>query len=122
MSSLATVSNITLLELDVTASESITAAVKTVSTETGGTLDYLVNNAGIVYRSAAIEVDDTMARKLFDVNFWGVVDMCRAFAPLVVKGKGVIINNASLSGVRVPMLWSCEFPAKVVAVALKGLS
>jgi NAD(P)-dependent dehydrogenase (short-subunit alcohol dehydrogenase family) len=109
MSSLASVPNITLLELDVRSSESIAAALKTVSVETGGTLDYLVNNAGVAYRSAALEADNEMARNLFDVNFWGVVDMCRTFAPLVIKAKGTIVNVSSLNGVGVPMLWNCEF-------------
>jgi NAD(P)-dependent dehydrogenase (short-subunit alcohol dehydrogenase family) len=108
MSSLAAVPNVTLLELDVTSPESIAAAVKTISSETGGTLDYLFNNAGVVYRSAAVETDDRMARRLFDVNFWGVVDMCRAFAHLVVEAKGTIINHGSLNA-RVSLPWSCEF-------------
>lgn len=108
MSSLSTMPNVTLVELDVHSAESIATALKTVLTETGGTLDYLVNNAGVAYRAAALEVDDRVARDLFDVNFWGVVDMCRAFSPLVIQAKGTIVNIASLNGVGVPMLWNCE--------------
>lgn len=108
MSTLATVSNMTLLELDIRSSNNITAALKTVSVMTGGTLDYLVNNAGVAYRCAALEADDRVARDLFDVNFWGVVDMCRTFAPLVIKAKGTIVNVSSLNGIGVPLPWSCE--------------
>jgi 1-acylglycerone phosphate reductase len=109
MSALETVPNVILLELNICSSNSIAAALEAVLIETGGTLDLLVNNAGVSYRSAALEVDDRMARELFDVNLWGVVDMCRTFAPLVVEAKGTIVNVSSLGGIGVPMLWSCEF-------------
>lgn len=74
MSALETVPNVILLELNICSSNSIAAALEAVLIETGGTLDLLVNNAGVSYRSAALEVDDRMARELFDVNLWGVVD------------------------------------------------
>ena len=108
MSALAAVPNITLLELDVLSVDSMAAALKKVSVETGGTLDYLVNNAGVAYRAAALEAEDRIARELFDVNFWGVVDMCRTFGPLVIKSHGAIVNISSLAGIGVPMLWGCE--------------
>lgn len=111
MSALAADPNITLLEMDVQSSESTATALKTVSARTGGRLDYLVNNAGVSYRAAAVEVDDLMARHVFDVNFWGVVDMCRAFAPLVVEAKGTIVNISSLNGEGVPMPWVCKSAA-----------
>ncbi|KAH8912674.1 NAD(P)-binding protein [Coniochaeta sp. PMI_546] len=116
MSTLATVSNMTLLELDIRSSNSITAALKTVSVMTGGTLDYLVNNAGVAYRCAALEADDRVARDLFDVNFWGVVDMCRTFAPLVIKAKGTIVNVSSLNGIGVPLPWSSIYGASKAAL------
>ena len=108
MSALIALPNITLIELDVCSADSIAAAAKTVSVETGGSLDYLVNNAGVAYRCTTLEVDDQMARYLFDVNFWGTVNMCRAFAPMVIKAKGTIVNVSSFVGVGVPMLWNCE--------------
>ena len=109
MSALNAVPNITLLELNVRSVESMTAALKAVSVETGGRLDYLVNNAGVAYRTAALEAEDRIARELFDVNFWGIVDMCRIFGPPVIKAKGTIVNISSLSGIGVPMLWNCEY-------------
>ena len=47
MTSLKNLPSITLLGLDVTSSTSIAAAVEVVKEQTGGTLDYLVNNAAI---------------------------------------------------------------------------
>lgn len=46
MADLVKLSNVTLLALDVTDSSQISAAVDTVKSHTGGTLDYLVNNSG----------------------------------------------------------------------------
>ncbi|KAB5532511.1 oxidoreductase [Coniochaeta sp. 2T2.1] len=117
MSGLAALPNITLVELDVRSADSIAAAIKMVSAETLGSLDYLVNNAGVAYRCATLEIDDRMARDVFDVNFWGTVDMCRAFAPMVIKAKGTIVNVSSLGGVGVPMLWSSVYTASKAAVA-----
>ena len=110
MSALSTQPNISLLELDVRSAESIAAALEKVSVETGGTLDYLVNNAGVAYRVATIEFDDEMARALFDVNFWGVLDMCRAFAPLIVRAKGTIVNiSSTMGGGGIPLPWNCKY-------------
>ncbi|KAJ9162184.1 NAD(P)-binding protein [Coniochaeta hoffmannii] len=116
MSALNAVPNITLLELNVRSVESMTAALKAVSVETGGRLDYLVNNAGVAYRTAALEAEDRIARELFDVNFWGIVDMCRIFGPPVIKAKGTIVNISSLSGIGVPMLWNSIYSASKAAV------
>jgi NAD(P)-dependent dehydrogenase (short-subunit alcohol dehydrogenase family) len=112
MTALETLSNVTLLELDVCSTKSVAAALQAVSVHTGGKLDYLVNNAGVGYRSAALEVDEQMAKALFDVNFWSAVNMCRTFAPLVIEGKGTIVNVSSLSGIGVPILWGCKSLAR----------
>jgi NAD(P)-dependent dehydrogenase (short-subunit alcohol dehydrogenase family) len=45
---LAALSNVEVLELDSTSKESIAKAAETVGKRTGGRLDYLVNNAGMV--------------------------------------------------------------------------
>lgn len=96
MSHLADLPKVTLLSLDVTSFSSITEAVHAVATQTGGTLDYLVNNAGVNYISPTLDVDIGKAKAMFDVNFWGVLSCIKAFAPLLIAAKGTVINIGSI--------------------------
>ena len=82
--------HVTCIALDVTSSESIAAAVDIVSKETGGKLDFLINNAGLGIVAPAIDADTEDARKMFDANFWGAVNMVQAFSPLIISTKGTI--------------------------------
>jgi 1-acylglycerone phosphate reductase len=91
--------NVRVLVLDTTSPSSITAAADAVSKETGGTLDYLVNNAGAGLVSPFLDTDLSAARALFDVNFWGVLNCIQGFKTLLVEGKGCIVNVASIAGV-----------------------
>ncbi|KIW85483.1 hypothetical protein Z517_00874 [Fonsecaea pedrosoi CBS 271.37] len=97
--SLAQAPNVSVLTLDVLSSESIAAAVESVSTVTGGTLDVLVNNSGQVMVMPALDTSITEAKKLFDINYWAVLAMIQAFAPLLIKARGCVVNNTSVSGV-----------------------
>jgi NAD(P)-dependent dehydrogenase (short-subunit alcohol dehydrogenase family) len=105
---LSSVPNITGVELDVTSPTSVAAAVSFIEERTGGKLDYLVNNAGLAYRSPAIEGDEKEARRVMEVNFWGTVRMCEAFGGMVVKAKGTVVNVGSVSG-RVGGAWMCAY-------------
>lgn len=57
VAALAKLSNVTVLALDVTSPASIDAAVAAVSEQIGGTLDYLVNNAGAQYCLPTLDMD-----------------------------------------------------------------
>ncbi len=87
---------VTLLALNVTSAESISAAVDAVSAETGGKLDYLVNNSGVVYLMPLVDADIQYAKDMYDVNVWGVVSMSKAFAPLIIAAQGSIVNLSSI--------------------------
>ena len=70
--------------------------------KTYGTLDILVNNAGIMdsYQPTA-EVDNSTMEKLMKVNFEGPFKAMRsALKIFLAKGKGVIVNNASVAGIK----------------------
>lgn len=91
--------NVRVLVLDTTSQASITAAAQKVSETTGGTLDYLVNNAGQGLVAPFLDIDMQKARALFDVNFWGVLNCIQGFKKLLVEGKGCIVNVASVAAV-----------------------
>lgn len=95
------------LEVDVTSREQIETAVDKV-VETFGTVDGLVNNAGINIPRLLVdkkephgpfELADDAFQKMIDINQKGVYLMSQAVARiLVAKEAGVIINMSSESG------------------------
>lgn len=65
-----------------------------------GTVDILVNNAGIMDNFVpAAEVSDELWERVFNVNTTGPMRTTRKTLPIFLeKGKGVIINIASVGG------------------------
>lgn len=86
------------LPLDVTDRDQITAAVGSVEKAFGG-IDVLVNNAGYGYMAAVEEGQDAEVRKLFDTNYFGVVDTLKAVLPgMRARRSGHVINISSMTG------------------------
>jgi NAD(P)-dependent dehydrogenase (short-subunit alcohol dehydrogenase family) len=80
---------VTPLTLDVTSAEQIQAAVKRVES-----LDVLINNAGIALYDDLSDLD-AIGRHLA-VNLFGMLNVTRAFLPLLKRSKGAIVNNLSM--------------------------
>ena len=69
-----------------------------------GTVDTWVNNAGLSIYGKLTEVPLADKRKLFDINFWGVVHGCRTAIRLMKHRGGVLINIGSeVSDVAIPL-------------------
>ena len=96
---LSNAANVTILTLDVLSSESIAAAVESVMRKTDGKLDVLINNSGRNLIGPALDISIEEAKKLFDLNYWAPMAMIQAFAPLLIKAKGCIVNNTSANAV-----------------------
>lgn len=65
-----------------------------------GTIDILINNAGISMRALFNETDLQTLKKVMDINFWGTV-YCTKFAlPYISKQKGTIVGVSSIAGYR----------------------
>lgn len=96
--SLSSAPNVTVLALDVGSSESIAAVVLAVTEQTGGKLDVLVNNAGLGLNMPGLDTSIAEAKKLFDINFFGAIEMMQAFSHLLIKAQGCIVNNSSIGG------------------------
>ncbi|MEO8073858.1 MAG: SDR family oxidoreductase [Acidobacteriota bacterium] len=85
------------VEIDATKAETIESAAQKVG-EKYGKLDVLINNAGIALdRGQPLsELSMDVLRKTFDTNFFGVIEVTKAFLPLIKKSEnGRIVNVSS---------------------------
>jgi NAD(P)-dependent dehydrogenase (short-subunit alcohol dehydrogenase family) len=82
---------VTPLILDVTNAEQIKRAVENV-----GSLDILINNAGIAIYDDLSNLD--VIEEHLAVNFLGPLKVTQAFLPLLRRSKGAVVNNLSLAG------------------------
>ena len=63
----------------------------------------LVNNAGVNYNQGVLAAADlAAARAEIDVNYFGTLAMCRAFAPVLARNGGGMIANVLTITARVP--------------------
>lgn len=83
---------------DVTDSKDVKRIVKMALAELGS-IDVLFNNAGILVEGTIEEVSEENWDRIMAVNVKGVFLMSKEIIPIMLKqGKGVIVNNASCSG------------------------
>jgi len=80
---------VTAVKLDVTSAEDIQRAVASIDS-----LDLLVNNAGIA------PYDDLSSpevlERTFAVNLFGVLNVTRAFLPVLKRSRGAVVNHLSM--------------------------
>ena len=63
-----------------------------------GTVDILINAAGITQREPTLDVSEETWERIFDVNLTGTLRSCQIFGrAMIQQGRGRIINIASLS-------------------------
>jgi len=87
------------VQVDVTKEEDCEHLVKQALT-TFGSIDIMVNNAGISMRALFNELDLSVLKNLMDVNFWGTVYCTKYALPEILKTKGSIIGVSSIAGYR----------------------
>lgn len=103
------------VQLDVTNESQVQAAASDCSD-----VNIVINNAGVYSDRTLLRAEDlSAARNEMEVNFFGVLSMCRAFAPVLGNnGGGAIINILSAAGiVAVPNMGGYS-PSKFAARAL----
>lgn len=102
---LAALPNVEVVDIDVTNDESVTKAFEQTLAK-HGTIDVLINNAGVagygVWESWTLD----QIRNMFEVNFYGVIRTYQAVLPSMRKAKnGLIINLTSgASGHTLPFM------------------
>ena len=110
--------------LDVTNTEQIAQAVETISSFVGDRGLYgLFNNAGITPQKGSdgtsvehIAMDQV--RRVFDVNYFGLLQVTKAFLPLIRRRRGRIINNTSVAGLFAGPFQSAYASSKFAVEAL----
>ncbi len=108
-----------VLPLDVTKQYQIDAAIE-MAEKKFGSVDVLVNNAGIGYFGAVEESDEEQVRRMFEINVFGLSRMIHAVLPGMRKRRnGFIVNLSSIGGL-------CGFPSlgyyNATKFAVEGLS
>ena len=95
------------LIFDVTDKKAIINSTKIINSDLkpGESLTGLVNNAGIALGGPITLINTDVFRKQFDINFFGLIDVTKAYLPLLGANKeapnqGKIINISSVSGLR----------------------
>lgn len=106
---------ITHIPGDVTSEDDVQAAVDQVLTAEKR-IDILINNAGFGI-SGAVEFTDTEdAQRQLDVNFFGMVRMCRAVLPHMRRsGTGRIVNLSSVAAA-IPIPFQAFYSASKAAI------
>jgi NAD(P)-dependent dehydrogenase (short-subunit alcohol dehydrogenase family) len=80
------------LAIDVTNKQSIAAAV-----EQAGDVTLLINNAGVLDFGSVLDAPEQAFARNFETNFYGVLAMSRAFAPVIERnGGGAVVNILTL--------------------------
>lgn len=83
-------------------------------------VDLLINNAGVAIGGRFEQVSEADFEWLFEINFWGVVRMTRAFLPLLRQSRDARITNlSSVWGLLAP---AGQVPYSASKFAVRGFS
>lgn len=89
-----TLAGVQALQLDVTNAEEVAAAVQKAADVT-----IVINNAGIAQAGGFLAQDsEALTRSIFETNFFGMLNMSKAFAPVLkANGGGALLNVLSVA-------------------------
>ena len=91
--------NIKILQFDISKSDQIEDFIENATKELGGSLDCLINNAGITQDNLAIRMSFEEWKKVIDINLNSVFLMSKFAIKKMLKNKsGKIVNITSVVG------------------------
>ncbi|MFW2387605.1 MAG: SDR family oxidoreductase [Polyangiales bacterium] len=85
------------LPCDITDTDQVNETMGRVRAAFGG-IDVLINNAGIVHRSAFSETQADVFRRVMEVNLFGALHCTQACLSDLVASKGLIVAVSSIAG------------------------
>ena len=88
-----------VLTMDVTRPESVEIAAAAIL-DRYGRVDVLINNAGVGLFVDEENTSEEALRELMEVNFFGMRRVTRAFSASLLENKGVLVQVASVAGLR----------------------
>jgi short-subunit dehydrogenase len=104
-----------LLPGDLTQSDARQRAVER-TLEHYGSIDILINNAGVGLYSPAWKAPIAEARKMFELNFFAALEMAQLVVPSMRRqGSGTIVNVSSIAG-KMTLPWFTLYSASKYAV------
>jgi NAD(P)-dependent dehydrogenase (short-subunit alcohol dehydrogenase family) len=113
------------VQVDLSSPDDTIRAIAGIRDKVNGTLDALVNNAGISPKGeggARLSTLDTDLRtwgKVFHVNFFAPVVLARGLRDELAAAKGAVVNVTSIAGARVhPFAGAAYATSKAALVAL----
>ena len=80
-------------------------------------LDILVNNAGGGYNMPMSDIYIPETKKFFDLNVWSYIAVTQAFLPLLLKSKGMIVNQTSVASANA-LPFQSTYSASKAAIAM----
>ena len=90
--------SVTTLPLDISDESAVTSAMGALVEKTP--VDMLVNNAGVVMPGRFLELPTSEFRQMMDINYFGMIHMCKAVLPhMSARSTGHVVNVSSLAGV-----------------------
>ncbi|RRJ83177.1 SDR family oxidoreductase [Aestuariirhabdus litorea] len=85
------------LVCDISDPDAVAQAFDRILDQFGG-IDLLINNAGIVHRSAFVDTELEVFRRVMEVNYFGSLYCTKSALPSLLERKGMIIAMSSMSG------------------------
>jgi len=97
--------------VDVSDWEKVSEFAKEYGSEIGAP-DIIINSAGISHPGYFEKIPYEVFQRVMDIDFFGVVGMCKAFVPLMKERGGHIVNISSIAGFLGVFGYSAYCPAK----------
>ena len=121
-SQVAAAENVLPVELDVTDDDSVGAAIAGIE-ENPGSLDVLINNAGVYGEpTGAADYDLAEAREVFEINVFGPWRLVQAALPLLRSSESPRIVNVSSGGGQLDDMGSRRAAYRLSKTALNALT
>lgn len=110
--------NLSTHTLDITTRDEV-AALPNKVIKVHGQIDAIINNAGIIQPFVKVnDLDYSTIERVMDVNFYGTVNMTKAFLPhLLDRPEGYVVNVSSMGGF-LPVPGQSVYGASKAAVKL----